>query len=147
MKQKRDPRGQGDLGEWSAMVWLVSKGAAVFIPVGHCRDYDLIADWGEGTCRVQVKTSACVWNRRWSVSVCTRGGNQSWNGMVKRLDPERYDCLFVHVGDGRRWFIPAEVVEGGCGIHLGGPKYAQFEIEPGDPLPAFVATLESPLQR
>jgi hypothetical protein len=40
------------------------------------------------------------------VAICTRGGNQSWNGITKRLDPTRIDCLFVIVGDGRRWSIP-----------------------------------------
>src|SRR5947209_3374125 len=126
MERKRDPRGQGDLGEWSAMVWLAGQGAAVFIPIAHCRDYDMIADWGEGALRVQVKTSAVFDQRRWYVAVCTRGGNQSWNGLVKRLDPSRYDYLFVHVGDGRRWFIPSSVVEGGTKIALGGPKYGEF---------------------
>jgi hypothetical protein len=27
-------------------------------------------------------------------------------------------------------------VDGGTTIHLGGPKYADFEVEPGDPIPA-----------
>jgi hypothetical protein len=35
------------------------------------------------------------------------GRNQSWTGVVKRLDPARFDYLFVLVGDGRRWFIPS----------------------------------------
>lgn len=78
-------------------------------------------------------------NGRWHVCVCTRGGNQSWNGLVKKLDPEAYDYLLVHAGDGRRWFIPASVVEGGTGIVVGSPKYAGYEIEPGDPLPAHLA--------
>jgi hypothetical protein len=45
----------------------------------------------------------------------------------------------VLVGDGRRWLIPSTIVEGGSGVHLGGPKYAEYEIEPGQPLPAWVA--------
>jgi hypothetical protein len=32
---KRDPRGQGDQGERSAMLWFGEKGAAVFMPVFH----------------------------------------------------------------------------------------------------------------
>ena len=124
------------------MHWLAWQGAAVFMPVGNCRDYDLIADFGHGLpVRVQVKTSTCFNRQRWSVSVCTRGGNQSWNGMVKRLEPSQYDWLFLHVGDGRRWFIPSTVVEGGCGIQLGGPKYGEFEVDPGDPLRAYSARL------
>jgi len=141
MEYKRDPRGQGDLGERSAILWLLGKGAAVFLPIGHSPDFDLIADWGDGPLvRVQVKTCTRVLpNGRWHVCVCTRGGNQSWNGLVKKLDPEAYDYLFVHAGDGRRWFIPASVVEGGTGIVVGGPKYSEYEIEPGDPLPAYLA--------
>ena len=66
--------------------------------------------------------------------MCTRGGNQSWNGVVKRFSAARCDRLFVLVADGRRWFIRATVVEGGTGIMLGGPKYAEFEVECGHPL-------------
>jgi hypothetical protein len=69
--------------------------------------------------------------------VSTSGGNQSWNGVVKLLDTSRFDYLFVLVGDGRRWFIPAERVEGGTALRLGGPKYAEFEVERGDPIPGY----------
>jgi hypothetical protein len=116
------------------MLWLASIGAFVFIPVGHSPDYDLVADLGGELLRVQVKTSTCWSKGRFVVALCTRGGNQSWNGVVKRLDASRCDRLFVHVGDGRRWFIPARALGGGSGIVLGGPKYAEFEIQPGDPL-------------
>jgi hypothetical protein len=54
---------------------------------------------------------------------------------VKRLSVESFDNLFVLVGDGRQWFIPASRVGGGTTIHLGGPKYAEFQVEPGDPIP------------
>jgi hypothetical protein len=37
-------RVQGDLGELSAMEWLASKGALVWIPVGHSPDVDLLAE-------------------------------------------------------------------------------------------------------
>jgi hypothetical protein len=39
------------------------------------------------------------------------------------------------VGDGRRWFIPADEVAAGARLILGGPKYARFEIKSGRPLP------------
>jgi hypothetical protein len=129
MNEKRDPRGQGDLGERSAMLWFGARGAGVFMPVFHCRDFDLVADWGEGLVRVQVKTSTFRRDGRWEVAVCTRGGNRSWNGLVKRLDSTLYDMLFVLVADGRRWLIPSSAVGGGCSIRLGGPRYAEFEID------------------
>jgi hypothetical protein len=55
--------------------------------------------------------------------------------VVKKLDLDRFDFLFVLVADGRQWFIPAHRVEGGRGMLLGGPKYSEFEVDPGDPIP------------
>jgi Holliday junction resolvase-like predicted endonuclease len=131
---RMSPRRQGDLGEFSAMDWLDSQGYDVFYPIGHSPDFDLIADDGDALHRVQVKTTTRWRNSRWEVMLCTSGGNQSWNRIVKLFSASRCDCLFVAVGDGRRWFIPAEAVDGGTGIVLGGPKYAEFEVDPGRPL-------------
>ena len=117
------------------MSWLAGQGARVSVPLFHSPDYDLIADVDGRLLRVQVKTCTCYRKARWDVFIATQGGNQSWSGLVKKHDPARCDYLFVLVGDGRRWFIPSELVEGGRGIRLGGPKYAQFEVEAGDPIP------------
>ena len=129
------PRIQGDFGERAALHWLIGQGAQVSIPFGHSPHYDLIADFGTELSRVQVKTSVCPYNQRWAVTLCTRGGNQSWGGLVKRFGTEHIDDLFVLVADGRQWFIPGARVEGGTAIHLGGPKYAEFEVERGAPIP------------
>jgi hypothetical protein len=131
-------REQGDFGEMSALLWLWGMGYRVAVPLGHCPDYDLLAEIDYRVVRVQVKTTT-VFRKRWELTVCTRGGNQSWNGVVKLLDSSRCDYLFAHVGDGRRWFIPASELGGGSGILLGGPKYAAFEIEPGPPIPRALA--------
>jgi hypothetical protein len=117
------------------MQWLAFAGAQIAVPVGHTPNWDFIADFHGALIRVQSKTSRSFRNGRWEVNTCTRGGNQSWNGIVKRLDPRHYDYLFVTVADGRRWFIPARRIEGGTGILLGGPKYAMYEVESGHPMP------------
>jgi hypothetical protein len=129
------PREQGDFGELSAMCWLASQGASIAVPVGNNRHWDLIAELDGRVLRVQVKTTRCVRRGRWEVTVATRGGNQSWSGVAKLLDRSRFDYLFVLVGDGRRWFIPAASVDGCSGLRLGGPKYAEFEVESGDSIP------------
>ena len=117
------------------MEWFASKGATICIPFGHSPHCDFIADFGDRLERVQVKTCTCWLRERWSVTLCTRGGNQSWNGLVKRLDSSRFDYLFVVVGDGRRWCIPATALKVGSHLSLGGPKYSEFEVEFGRPLP------------
>jgi hypothetical protein len=129
------PRQQGDVGEWSAIEWFGSRGVPVAIPLGHSPDYDLIADMDGVLLRVQVKTSTCLTPKgRYAVTLATRGGNRSWTGLVKHFRPDRCDRLFVLVADGRRWFIPADRVEGAAGVCLGGPKYAEFEVERGRPI-------------
>ncbi len=127
-------RRQGDLGEAAALEWLVAQGWNVYVPFGHSQDCDLVADMHGRLVRVQVKTSTSFLRGRWQVSLCTRGGNRSWSGLVRRFSADRCDWLFVVVGDGRRWFIPSAAVEGGNAILIGGPKYARYEIAPGRPL-------------
>ena len=115
----------------------------MFAPYFHTpRDYDFIVDWGDGAKRIQVKTTTQFRNGRWEVAVCTRGGNRSWNGVVKLLDPTRYEYLFVVVADGRQWLIPSAEVEGTTRVCLGGPKYEEYELEPGQPLFQNAASLD-----
>ena len=130
---------QGDLGEASAIEWLTSKGALVWIPLGHSPDVDLIAAVEGRLLRVQVKTttqrdSTPDGHERWTVSVATSGGNQSWTRVAKRFDAGCVDFLFVLVGDGRRWFIPSDAVESTVGLKLAGTKYSEFEIEAACPI-------------
>jgi hypothetical protein len=117
-----NPRRQGDLGEVSAIEWLVSRGYPVRLPLGHSPDVDVVTRIEGRLVGVQVKTSTVLRPGRFEVTICTRGGNQSWSGLVKRFSAERCDWLFVLVADGRRWFIPASEVGGGSGIVLGGPQ-------------------------
>jgi hypothetical protein len=132
-------RQQGDLGEASAIEWLTRQGATVSIPLGHSPDYDLVAELEGSLLRVQVKTSTQrrltpEGHERSAVQLATNGGNQSWTGLAKRIDPSRFDFLFALTGDGRRWFIPSNALEARNSISLGGPKYSEFEIDPGGPI-------------
>jgi hypothetical protein len=138
-----NPRRQGDIGELSAITWLSGAGALVSLPLFHSPDYDLIADFGGQVARVQVKTSVAWHNGRFVVALCTRGGNQSWNRVIKHLDASRCDSLFAHVGDGRRWYIPAGALEGTSSICLGGQKYSEYEVDRGEPLRPRFPTLDS----
>ena len=124
------------------MEWLASRGATVWTPSNHSPHVDLMAEWDDRLIRVQVKTSTYHGSDqavdRWNVSIATNGGNRSWSGVAKQFDPARVDYLFVLVGDGRRWFIPARFVEGSRGLVVGGTKYSEFEIERGTPFEALI---------
>ena len=130
-------RQQGDWGEMSAAMWFTANGATVALPFGHSPDWDLLIEWRARLYRVQVKTSTQIRNGRWIVMVCTRGGNQSWNGLSKRFSASRCDLLFAQIADGRRWVIPARAVDAANVIALGGPKYSEWEVGRGDPLPGW----------
>ena len=142
MEGKISPRLQGDIGERAAAVWLLSQpDTSVFMPFGHSPETDLVAIIDDQLVRVQVKTSTLfVKNGRYQVSLATRGGNQSWNRIVKRFSSSRCDYLFVLIEDGRQWFIPSEAVEGTTAIIVGGPKYAPYEVERGRPFEVVLAT-------
>ena len=145
MPRKRliNRRQQGDLGEASAVEWFVRQGATVSLPLGFSPHYDLLAEVRGIVLRVQVKTATSRFatlagEERWDVHIATNGGNQSWTGLAKRFDPRAVDLLFVFVGDGRRWVIPAREVESETSVKLGGPKYSEFEIEASSPIDALV---------
>jgi hypothetical protein len=127
------PRDQGSIGEAIAASWLTQAAFSVWVPFGHNPDYDLVAGRGDSLFRIQVKTSTQHLKDRWSVAICTRGGNQSWNKVVKRLEPTRYDYLFIVVADWRCWFIPSTEMDAQSCIRVGGPKYAKFEVDPPQP--------------
>ena len=123
------------------------------IPFGHSPDFDLVAYVNGWMLRVQVKTSTQQLttpegHERSVVALVTSGGNQSWNGSRKKANPSRFDYLFALTGDGRRWFIPSTMLEAGTAVTLGGPKYSEFEIEPGGPIADLVyakeVSIESP---
>jgi hypothetical protein len=144
-------RQQGDLGEASAIEWLTSVGATVLIPFGHSPDFDLVAEMEERLVRIQVKTSTQRavtpdGHMRSPLQLATNGGNQSWSGVAKRIDPTRFDYLFALTGGGRRWFIPSLALEGRNAITLGGPKYSEFEIERSRPIHSLVYREDPPLK-
>ena len=122
---------QGDQGEIYAVAWLADQGHLVSVPLGNSSDYDVLAEIQGRIARVQVKTTRCFRNDRWVVTLATRGGNQSWSGLVKHFSAKRCEYLYVHTAVGRRWFIPSTHVEGGASLRLGGPKYTEYEVDPG----------------
>jgi hypothetical protein len=78
--ERISPRKQGDLGELSAINWLMEQDYDVYLPLGHSPDYDMVADGGGALLRVQVKTSKPFRNRRWQIALRTCGGTEAGMG-------------------------------------------------------------------
>jgi PD-(D/E)XK endonuclease len=139
MERRINRRQQGDLGEASAIEWLTRVGAVVLVPIGHSPDFDLVAYTNGRLLRIQVKTSTQrlmtpTGETRSPVTLATSGGNQSWNGTTKKIDPAYFDYLLALTSDGRRWFIPSTMLEARSSITLGGSKYSEFEINTAEPI-------------
>lgn len=109
----RNSKQQGDYGVLQAINYYMGKGYDVSLPFGDNLRYDLIVD-KEGTLyRVQCKTSVTK-NRHgtgFEVRLCTSGGNQSWNKVMKTISATEVDLVFAWCADGSIWEIPASDVE------------------------------------
>lgn len=107
---------QGNIGETIAMCYYGLLGYSVSKPIFEHSHYDLIVDNGSCLMRVQVKTSSFMQNERsYQVSLKTSGGNQSWNKVVKKIDSNKVDVIFVYTVDGNIYEIPSIDVHGqGC---------------------------------
>lgn len=115
MNRKR----QGDVGVAMAIAYYASKGYNVSVPLTDATRYDLIVENGE-LIRVQVKTT----NQKTPhgvpcVTLSTQGGNQSWDGVIKRISSDETDVVFVYSMDGQMWEFPVSVCEGKRSLNLG----------------------------
>ncbi len=131
---------QGDLGEASALEWLVSleRSSGCSSPSVARRtttssrrlNWAIVPDPGQDLAVQDPKR-----NKQLGGELETRGGNQSWRGTVEaRSSPSRCDFVFVVLVDGRRWFIPSAAISARRTITVGGVAYRSFEVEPGRPL-------------
>ena len=78
-KRAVNRRVQGDIGEMSAVEWLGSKGATVWVPFNHSPHVDLMAEWDDALVKVQAKTSTFRGltksdEERWQIAIATSGG-------------------------------------------------------------------------
>jgi hypothetical protein len=128
--KKMKSKVQGNLGLVKAIEYFGTKGWTVSIPLNDSQPYDLIVDDGNELYRVSVRTSFVLEKGkadRWSLGVCTKGGNQSFH-TVYPFDNKKVDILFALTGDGTRWVIPSSEISAKFGMVLG-PKWEQFKIK------------------
>lgn len=119
---------QGDIGVAVAISYYSRQGFAVSIPLTDNTRYDLLVDTGEELIRVQCKSTKYKDNNKYRVQLATNGGNQSWSGVVKKLDAVEIDRLFVYCFDGTCYeFGPDEFANKSAMIL--GPTKKAFIVE------------------
>jgi PD-(D/E)XK nuclease superfamily protein len=118
----KNSKKQGDFGLGVAIGWATRVRYTVAIPLTDSQDYDLLID--DGTVkRVQVKTT--TYRSRHGVYVAhltVSGGNRSWNGVPKKLNPATIDLLFIVTADFQRYLFPVASVQNHAQLHLGRDK-------------------------
>ena len=104
------------MGVGRAIAFYSAQGYAVFVPVSDISRYDLIVDTGEELLRVEVKTTRQSNN---DVGLRTLGGNQSWNGEVKRISSSDCDVVFiVNLNTGTEREFLAKDLEGRSSVRV-----------------------------
>ena len=130
-------RKQGDAGELSAIAWFVSKGADVYLPLGHSPDVGLhrgagrpaAARAGRRHRRVARRRSLGALRSRHGVE--TRAGAEWSSGSTESLRrASSPSWATVAVGTCRRK-PSAGAVRSSSAVR----SYEGFEVEPGDALP------------
>jgi PD-(D/E)XK endonuclease len=83
---------QGAVGVAKAVAYYGEQGYAVFVPISDIRRYDLLVDDGSKILRIEVKTTS---SKEGSIGLRTMGGNQSWNGVIKKISSDDCDRVFL----------------------------------------------------
>lgn len=129
LKEYKNSKKQGDAGVGAAIAYFCKEGWHVSIPLTDSQDYDLVIDYGDGLKSVQVKTTTFKTKRGiFNVSLTTKGGNRTWNGISKSLVDSSVDFLFVITKNGDKYLFPMSEMNNRSTINLG-KKYQKYKVE------------------
>ena len=101
---------QSSIGVALAIAYYTEQECAVFIPVSDVSRYDFIIDRNGELLKVEVKSTR---SQDGTVDLRTKGGNQSWDGEVKRISKRDCDLVFaINLLTKNFGEYPAEDLEG-----------------------------------
>lgn len=110
---------QGDIGVAQAIYYYTLNGYKVSIPNTDSTRYDLIVDKDGRLYRVQCKTTFAKARSGMPIAgLRTMGGNQSWNGVVKRITEEETDLIWICVDGKAAYEFPVKALAGRHSITL-----------------------------
>ena len=131
------PREQGDFGELSAMHWLAWQGASVALPVGNSPHWDLMAELdGRATARpgedLSLRQQAAAGRSRVCDARRQSELERVWRSTSIPADSTTSSSSSATDAGGSSRRTASRAA---AGSRLGGPKYAEFEVDRGDPIP------------
>ena len=104
---------QGDICEAFAIFYYTSLGYLVSKPLNHSSYYDLIIDIDGILKKVECKSSRHKPNEKsYLVELATKGGNQSWSKVIKKIDSTKVDEIFILDGDGYYYVYNSKELDG-----------------------------------
>ena len=118
---------RGDAGLGIAIGYFASKGFTVLLPLTDSQDYDLVIDTDNGLKKVQVKTTIHKSGNYFRVELRTKGGNKSGDGIIKTIDKNSVDFVFIVTECGTKYLIPTDILNGMTNISLG-EQYKNFLV-------------------
>lgn len=95
-----DRKQQGNTAEAFAIYYYTLHGYSVSKPLFENSNFDLIVEKSGCVKRVQVKSSSLVRTTSYEVELRTKGGNTSWNGVVKTISDTTVDVVFIYTDNG-----------------------------------------------
>lgn len=127
LKGYKNTKKQGDAGVGVAIAYFCVEGYNVSLPLTDSQDYDLIVEQSGKLETVQVKTATQKDGNIYVVELQTKGGNQSWSGIVKTLKDTEVDLLFVVTKAGTTYLIPVSEITNRATLNLGN-KYEKYRV-------------------
>lgn len=122
-------RKQGAWGLCEALAFFAKQEYPLFLPVSDGQRYDFIVEIENQLKRVEVKSSTNLTQyNSYTVSLCTNGGNQSWNGNKKTISSDDCDIVFIVTEDNCKYLIPSGQLTGRATITVG-RKWTEYLVE------------------
>lgn len=113
-----DRKQQGNTAEAFAIYYYTLHGYSVSKPIFENSNFDLIVEKSGSIKRVQVKSSNRVKGISFEVELRTKGGNTSWNGVVKVISNSSVDVVFVYASDGSFYEFDATALNGRKSVNV-----------------------------
>jgi hypothetical protein len=121
LRERANPKRQGDVGTAMAISWFMKHSYEIFMPLGDYPDCDLVVRIDARLCSIQVRTTYYKSpTGNYVVHLRVNGGNRSGAGKTKHFDPTRVAYVFAFAEDESMYLIPSYAIEARSALSMCG---------------------------